>query len=175
MNNLIHENVKDQIESYYLDLLIECIEQRPKIDIHNNYLLQSAYTNQVYDSFISLCRKKLNPFTITSLDFKIYCCLSDKDTHETNLHNHSKEGQITGILYLKIPDSEKHKIEFVYTSNRKSFFYPKNFDFLILPSTLNHMPYPSKDKEKRISLNLNLKCKESIEYIFGFNRDGNNR
>tara|TARA_R100001015_G_C4630358_1_gene191922 strand:- start:1510 stop:2040 length:531 start_codon:yes stop_codon:yes gene_type:complete len=173
--DIVYVNVEKEIKDYYLDLLIECIEQRPKVDVHNNFLLNTDYLHNIYNVFISECRKKLNPFTISSLDFKCYCCLSDVNTYDTNIHNHENDGQITGILYLKVPDPAKNKIELIPEKGFKTYFYPKNFDFLILPSTLNHMPHPSINKQKRISLNLNLRCKESSKEIFDTARYGSNR
>ena len=42
---------------------------------------------------------------------------------------------------------------------------PEDNDMLIFPSFLDHYPETSK-KEPRITLNLELRCKESTEKIF---------
>ena len=52
-------NVKEKVKDFYLDLLIETIEQRPRPELqNNNYFFKSKYTNELYDIFIPLCRSR---------------------------------------------------------------------------------------------------------------------
>lgn len=162
-------NIKNNIENFYLDLLIECIEQRPIPELQdgNNYIFKSKYTNELYDTFISLCKKNLNSFTINSLKFGTWCCLSDKNNNIHQWHNHIKTGTIIGVLYLKIPDLEKNGIDFKLPNNDIYETYnPNPFDLLIFPNYLDHRPHGSKTNKKRISINIELQCKESAENIF---------
>lgn len=162
-------NVKDKVQDYYLDLLIETIEQRPIPEFQNgnNYIFKSKYTNQLYDFFISLCKKHLNPFTINSLNFGTWCCLSDQKNNIDQWHNHKQTGTIVGVLYLKIPNSKENGIDFkLKDSEIYKTINPEPFDFLIFPNYLDHRPHGSKTNKKRISINLELKCKESAEEIF---------
>ena len=163
-------NVKEKVKNFYLDLLIETIEQRPKPERqneYNNYYFKSKYTNELYDILIPLCKKHLNPFTIKSLKFGTWCCLSDKHFKIglDQWHNHKKSGTIIAVLYFKIPDEEKHGIDFRF-NDRVKLHKPKPFDLIIFPNYLDHRPYGSETDEKRISINLELQCKEKAEDIF---------
>ena len=65
------------------------------------------------------------------------------------------------MIYLKTEGKGiffKHKDESLYV-------LPKENDMLIFPAFLDHYPVPSK-KEPRITLNLELRCKEPINKIF---------
>lgn len=162
-------NVKEKVKNFYLDLLIETIEQRPRLELQdgNNYYFKSKYTNELYDIFIPLCKKHLNNFTIKSLNFGTWCCLSDKH-FKINLdqwHNHKKTGTIIGVLYLKIPDEEKNGIDFKF-NNKIITHKPKPFDLIIFPNYLDHRPHGSETDKKRISINIELECKEKAEDIF---------
>ena len=169
MTKILSFNVKEKIKDFYLDLLIESIEQRPRLELQdgNNYLFKSKYTNELYDIFISLCKKHLNSFTIKSLNFKTYCCLSDKN-FQFNInqwHNHEKTGTIIGVLYLKIPNKKENGIDFKL-NNQIVKYEPEPFDLIIFPSYLDHRPHSSKTDKKRISINIELQCKESSQQIF---------
>ena len=162
-------NVEEKVKDFYLDLLAETIEQRPRPELQdgNNYYFKSKYTNELYDIFIPLCKKHLNPFTIKSLKFGTWCCLSDEH-FKINLdqwHNHKKTGTIIGVLYLKIPDQKKNGIDLKFNGKVKTY-KPKPFDLIIFPSYLDHRPYGSETDKKRISINIELQCKERAEDIF---------
>ena len=152
-------NVKEKVKDFYLDLLIETIEQRPRPELqNNNYFFKSKYTNELYDIFIPLCKKYLNPFTIKSLDFKTWCCLDQG-------HNYKKTGTIMGVLYLKIPNEEKNKTTFKF-NNTIQTYEPKPFDLIIFPNYLDYEHHGLETDKKTISINIELQCKESSQQIF---------
>ena len=46
------------------------------------------------------------------------------------------------------------------------YIEPKENELYIFPSNLDHYPLPSTSEELRISCNMNLMCKESINELF---------
>ena len=60
-------------------------------------------------------------------------------------------------------------IEFKYPEKNSIYFEPKDYDFIMFPGDLPHYPYPSLDNKIRISINMEIACKESISEIFNIN------
>jgi hypothetical protein len=56
-----------------------------------------------------------------------------------------------------------------YPEKDSIYFEPKDYDFLLFPGDLPHYPYPSLDNKVRISINMEMACKESIFEIFNIN------
>ena len=65
------------------------------------------------------------------------------------------------MLYL---DTQDKGIDFRYDNN-EVYIKPNNDDMLIFPGSLDHRLHPSVDKE-RISLNLEIRCKENENKLF---------
>ena len=65
----------------------------------------------------------------------------------------------------KIPDEEKNGIDFKF-NNKIMTYKPKPFDLIIFPNYLDHRPHGSETDKKRISINIELQCKEKAEDIF---------
>jgi len=177
--NMIHvKNIKKEINPFYKNLLKECENQRPaflekiKSDPFfesNNFYLKTKYTKPLYHIMLKECRKLLNKFTLKDDNFKCWCYFSDKYFNyykkpSTLWHNHKTSSTINGVVYLKINKNNKG-IDFNIKEKRVNF-KPKQFDLFIFPNYLEHCPYPSKNEESRITLNLELRCDENPESIF---------
>ena len=171
---MIHiKNIKKEIGPFYKDIVKECEDQRPaflekiKSDPFfesNNFYLKTKYTKPLYHIMLKECRKLLNKFTVKDDDFKCWCFFSDKYFNNTYWHDHIKGSTISGVVYLKINKNNKG-IDF-NIKNETVNFKPKQFDLFIFPNYLEHCPYPSRNKDSRITLNLELRCDESAESIF---------
>ena len=72
-------------------------------------------------------------------------------------------GLISNITLKPAPSN--HGIKFKM-DEESWYIEPQNFDLLIFPGFLNHLPVTSRT-QKRISLNLELKCNEADKEIFG--------
>ena len=46
------------------------------------------------------------------------------------------------------------------------YFEPKPFDLIVFPNYLDHKPRTAKEKRQKISLNLELLCKEEAKNLF---------
>ena len=157
-------NLKKDLIKLKEEIIKECLISEPKNKINCNYELNTKYKNKLYNLFLNKCRKILNKFTLSDNNFKCWCYLSNKFFKKTMWHNHLNTCTINGVIYLKLCKNEKG-IDFKY--NKKIInIIPKELDLLIFPNYLNHLPYPSKTKDTRISINLELRCKEPVEKIF---------
>lgn len=162
---MIHvTNIKKKIKPFYENLINECIRQRPKsIENGNNYFLDTKYKNELYNIVLNESKNRLKEFSLKDNEYKCWCYFSDKKYNKTGWHNHINTATINAVIYLKIPKDNKG-IDFIINNKVKNF-KPKNFDLYIFPNYLEHYPYSSK-KESRITLNLEIRCNESAEYIF---------
>jgi len=80
-------------------------------------------------------------------------------------HNHIKTSTINSVYYVNVPDCPGGELDFELNGKFYSF-KPKQFDLIIMPNYLNHAPRQPLTDEYRISINLELFCKESAEEIF---------
>ena len=80
-------------------------------------------------------------------------------------HNHLNTSTINGVYYLNIPENDYVTIDFGLNGN----IYTRkvnNYDLIIFPNYLNHKPNRCYKDGYRISINMEITCKESAEYIF---------
>jgi len=162
--NFIYKySIKEQIKEIKKNLIKECLDQRTNIDIKKgkDFPVYSKYTNYLYNIFYNLSCNVLNKFTLKDVDFKLCCYLTDKTFNETSWHNHITTSSITAVIYLKT----ENKGIFFKHNNQQVHLIPEEGDLLIFPSFLDHCPEPSKEKP-RITLNLELRCKENAIDIF---------
>jgi hypothetical protein len=156
-------NVRDALKNIKEPLIEECLNQRINLNKKNsyNFVLYSKYTNYLYNIFYNISKANLNTFSLKDVDFKIWAYVTDKEFSKSKLHNHNLTASINCALYLK---TQNKGITFQY-KDQKKYLLPKDNDILIFPSFLDHLPEPSKNKP-RITLNLELRCNESVESIF---------
>ena len=159
-------SLKEQLQLIESELTKELINQRPaKMPFGEyNFQVKSKYNQYLYKLFLEASTKLLNKFTLKDENFKTWCSISDNQFDITCWHNHSNTSTINGVIYLKITKEEKG-INFLIDNEVKNFI-PRQFDLVIFPNYLNHCPLVSKTEEKRISLNLELRCKEKVTDIF---------
>lgn len=159
-------SLKEQLQPIESELTKEFINQRPAKMLFGeyNFNVKSKYNPYLYKLFLESSTKLLNKFTLKDENFKTWCSISDNQFDITCWHNHLTTSTINGVIYLKITKEEKG-INFLI-DNKVQNFIPKQFDLVIFPNYLNHCPLVSKTEEKRISLNLELRCKEKVTDIF---------
>ena len=145
-----------------------------------NYQVESEHTTFLMNLFEKQARRFLNDFNIKWNTNQIWCYYSDNNfTKGDTWHNHINTSTIVGVLYLKT--APKCGLEYCNSSNipradcldkdydRENkiikYMEVKDYDLLIFPNFLDHRPIPHPT-ETRISLNMELTCKESAEQIF---------
>ncbi len=154
-------SISDDIKFFKDDLIKECIDQRKQEESGCNFKLQTKHLEKLYDIFIDCNKKILKPHTIKHDVLKVWCYITDENYNTTGWHNHTKTATINAVIYLQT----KNKGIFFRHKKEHLFVQPSDGDMLIFPAYLEHKPEPSFT-DKRISLNLELCCNESEEYIF---------
>ena len=162
--HLFSFNFEKEVKPIYPELYQEAVEQRTFLEEANSFPLKaSTHGDFLYKLFISSCRKFLKTFSLIPQNYKVWCHVSDKTFSRTSWHNHIPTSTINGVLYLKtVP---KAGIEFEL-GNASFYYEPASCECIVFPNYLDHCPHTSKTEEKKISLNLELRCKESAKMIF---------
>lgn len=161
---IIKHNISEQIKEIKEPLMKQCLEQRHTLDTAktgNTFVVESKYTNFLYNIFYQISNMNLNKFNIRDLNFKLWCYLTDEKFHDQAWHNHVNTTTINSVLYLKT----QNKGIFFRHQDEEIHIIPEEGDMLIFPSFLYHLPEVSKTKP-RITLNLELRCTEPAERIF---------
>ena len=70
--------------------------------------------------------------------------------------------KINSVLYLETVEGKGIEFE---NNGEHLYIEPKDYDLLIFPDFLNHLPRISEDK-RRISFNMELRCNENSQDIF---------
>jgi|TARA_R110000803_G_scaffold198969_1_gene262862 hypothetical protein len=159
-------NIEDALKNIKKPLMKECLNQKTNLNEKTSYNFEvcSKYTNYLYDIFYNISKVNLNTFSLKDVNFKMWAYVTDKDYSKSQWHNHKSTSSINCVLYLK---TQNKGITFQY-QNQKKHLLPKDNVMLIFPSFLDHLPDVSKNKP-RITLNLELRCNESVESIFKLN------
>jgi len=163
----VHQfNLKKELKDIKEEIVKDILEDKKKREKSGyNFQVFTKYNDYLYDLFIKKSRKLLNPFTIKDPQLKVWCYFTGLGNHlnEDIWHNHIRTSNINSVIYLETV--KNHGIKFKI-GEESWYVEPQNFDLLIFPGFLNHLPITSKTQQ-RISLNLELKCNEADKDIFG--------
>ena len=169
----IKDNLKNYLKPIEKELLIDVERYKHLRDI--NFSVETKHKDFIYNTFINICRERLNNFTLIDTDFKLWCFYTEKSwvdggrvieekSTKIPFHNHLHTTTINSVLYLKSPKGCGLDIEY---ENKTEFLKMKDYDIIIFPNWLNHRPVISNTKS-RISFNLELRCKEDVNDIFRY-------
>ena len=179
MNNLIHSmNVEKEVSHLTESIINDALKTRYQQAY--NFEVITNHKDYLYNLLIEKSKNVLNNFTIADKNFRVWCYFTDDTYYKGDTwHNHISTSTINGVLYLQTVRGCGIEICTDYNVNDKfniadkdynrrniKYMRPNNFDLLIFPNFLDHRPIPSKSKNKRITLNMELRCKEPSYTIF---------
>ena len=155
-------NLKDKIEDNASKIIEEALEQRTLENSLNpyNFSIKSQFQSLLYQQLFLACNKifKNQPKIIDS-NYKMWCHISDKTFNKTCWHNHITTSTINAVIYIQTVAGAG--VDF-----KGFYFEPKPFDLIVFPNYLDHKPRTAKEKRQKISLNLELLCKEEAKNLF---------
>lgn len=131
----------------------------------------SGYLKKLYGGFLSSCFKIFGHFDVAKESKSTcwaYC--SNKNDFNSYWHDHNRV-TINSVYYINIPDNSGGPLFFRTTKDNNEYeifsYYPKNYDLVIFPNYLEHKPIPPSSSEYRISINMEIICKNiSSQDIF---------
>ena len=161
-------NLKKELKNKKSEIVKDILKSRDKAGDYKargyNFEIFTRYNDYLYDLFIKKSRELLNSFTIKDSPLRVWCYFTGlKDPKKDRWHNHSRTSNINSVIYLQTVKDYGIKFK---TDTESWYVEPKDFALLIFPGFLNHLPVTSSP-QRRISLNLELKCNEQDKDIFG--------
>ena len=178
MNKIYDEFPVFLIENfYYIDSkrkknLIETILKNKELfydkNKSNNFLIKiddENFFEELYKKFYELCEKNFLFTPNIKSSNNCWSYVSDNTNFNEVWHNHLNTSTINGVYYLNIPENDNVTIDFELNGN----IYTRkvnNYDLIVFPNYLNHRPNRCYEDGYRISINMEIICNESSEYIF---------
>jgi len=123
------------------------------------------YFKNLYLKYYNYCFKKFK-FTVDPARNKTTCWtyVSNKDEFSEYWHNHIRTSTINGVYYFNIPKNNT-SIDFELDGKILTY-HPKQNELIIFPNYLNHKPNRCYDDGHRISINMEIICKETSQELF---------
>lgn len=128
------------------------------------------FFKNLYEEFIFLSEKIFGNLTyLESNTSKCHCYVTNNNGYGSNYyHDHIDTSTLNGVYYLNIPQTtliNSGSITFNHRG-RTVTYKPHNYDLLIFPNYLEHKVNFSNHHEDRISVNMEILCKENPDKLF---------
>jgi hypothetical protein len=165
--NFIKPSKKER-EIILEDIISKKVRTNNNEDGTHNWPVEKDYNNflkKLYYKTLSTAKKNLNPFYDLEWNKKSHTYCTNINDNNLVWHNHLMTATINAVFYLQVPKSSGGQLDFKYQDKYIGFF-PKENDLLIFPNFLNHAPKKSESEDYRVSINQEIRCVESSEYIF---------
>ena len=167
---ILQENFEQDFSNQNVEMVNFVISNRviPESKWQYSFTLpQNEYFDSLYNVFLKTVKSIFKKFTITERR-PAAAYVSDELYHRGDWHDHLDSSTINAVFYLQTNKNEKG-ILFKDDYMNEFKIIPKKYDMLIFPNYAVHYPIPFTHKEKRISINMELKCKETAREIFDIN------
>lgn len=123
--------------------------------------------NDLYDKFYRVAQQLFN-FTVSKKSKRIcWACITNKEYYNFVPHNHIKSSTINAVYYLNIPRINKKlsgPVKFK-VDNKWIYYQPDNNELILFPNYLIHDATKHNSKEWRVSINMEILCREDKDYI----------
>jgi len=166
------EQVEDNLKIALIAVVLENKVRNNANKSGGSFLIDEDYKNffkNLYSKFFEFSKNLFEDFTTSDNSETCWSYASNKFDHGAGvLHNHINTSTINSVYYLNVPQSttiSEGSISFVLDGQQFSY-RPKNGDLLIFPNYLDHKINFLNDEEYRVSINMEIKCKESPEELF---------
>ena len=156
-------------------LILECKKRNQPPWRKGSFLVDIDYDNflkSLYNDFLIASKQMFGDFEKINPVNRIWSYCSNKYDHVPipgQIHNHLETSTINSVFYLEVPDSvnEERGSLSLFLNDKEIIFTPKNGDMIIFPNYLNHrINNYDTDENWRVSINMEIKCKESAEELF---------
>ena len=123
--------------------------------------------NGLYDKFYKVAQQLFN-FKVSEKSKRIcWACITNNKYYDFVPHNHIKSSTINAVYYLNIPKVNKKlsgPVKFK-VDNKWVYYQPENNELIFFPNYLIHDATKHDSKEWRVSINMEILCKEDKDYI----------
>jgi hypothetical protein len=166
------EQVQDSLRIALISVVLENKFRNHQGKSGGSFLIDEDYRGffkYLYNKFFEVSKTIFGDFTTSDNNESCWSYASNKFDHGAGiLHNHLNTSTINSVYYLNVPriaSIDQGSISFSLNGN-KFTYKPENGDLLIFPNYLDHQINFLDDEEYRVSINMEIKCKETSEELF---------
>jgi hypothetical protein len=167
MNEVILYNLKDTFHKQQKNMIQHALKYKHRIDTRLGYNYEVDLNkdfNTLYEHFLNKCKESFKKVTFIKVKPKCWACLLDKNNRENVWHHHITSSTINSVFYLKLAKTENG---IAFNENDNDKIIPDEFDLLLMKNSLIHKPLlPTNKNDLRITINMEVFCKESADEIF---------
>jgi hypothetical protein len=145
------------------------------INLHErcNYLKGNSFPiidsigsfDKLYSEFFDIATQELGPLELDSSSIRTcWGYVTNKNFYKSGIHHHKRTSTINAVYYLAVPQTNTEiegSLSF-YNDSRKEIYSikPKPGDLVMFPNYLLHQPHQSFTDDYRISVNMEIICKD---------------
>ncbi len=137
------------------------------LDYIDNPIIKN-FSQQLYDIFFMCSEQVFGKLDLsTDNSCASWANLSNCNYYLANIHNHEKTATINGVFYFNMPQNCGGELDFY--NNKKEIIHsilPKHNQLVIFPGLLHHKNRFCNSENFRISINVEILCKNSIKILY---------
>ena len=121
--------------------------------------------DRLYQEFFNIASEELGPLELDPKSIRTcWGYVTNKDFYKGGIHHHLRSSTINAVYYLSVPETKTGRegsISFYNDAHKEIYnIKPKAGDLVMFPNYLLHQPHQSFSEEYRISVNMEIICKE---------------
>tara|TARA_Y100000004_G_scaffold42161_1_gene46068 strand:- start:3107 stop:3640 length:534 start_codon:yes stop_codon:yes gene_type:complete len=167
MHEVILHNLKDKFHKRQKSMIRHALKYKHRIDTRLGYNYEVDLNKDysaLYEYFLEKCKESFKKITFTKVKPRCWACLLDKDNRVNVWHHHITSSTINSVFYLKLAKTENG---IAFNEKDSDKIIPDEFDLLLMKNSLMHKPLlPDNKNDLRITVNMEVFCKESADEIF---------
>ena len=152
------------ISKHKEDLLNEILDQM-KNDGRQVKLKSNKVLSKIYQNFLDYSQNRFGKLDIIK-EPEMWALCTNKDNWKSVVHNHIETSTINAVYYLNIPQlNYKNVGDIKLLYNNKWYNYtPSENELIIFPNYLTHDTEFNKTDDFRVSINMEIKCNNEINW-----------
>lgn len=159
-------SIKDffNISKHKSNLLNEILSQMNdggrQVKLKSNKIL-----SKIYQNFLEYSQNRFGKLDIIQ-EPEMWALCTNKDNWKSVIHNHIETSTINAVYYLNIPQIDYKNVgDIKLLHNDKWYNYmPSENELLIFPNYLTHDTEYNKTDDFRVSINMEIKCNNDIDW-----------
>lgn len=121
--------------------------------------------DELYSEFFDTASGELGPLELDPKNIRTcWGYVTNKDFYKGGIHHHLRSSTINAVYYLSVPETEVKRegsISFYNDSHKEIYnIKPKAGELVMFPNYLHHQPHQSLTDDYRISVNMEIICKD---------------
>ena len=159
-------SIKDffNISKHKSNLLNEILSQMNnggrQVKLKSNKIL-----SKIYQNFLEYSQNRFGKLDIIQ-EPEMWALCTNKDNWKSIIHNHIETSTINAVYYLNIPQIDYKNVGDIKLLHNDIWYNytPSENELLIFPNYLTHDTEYNKTEDFRVSINMEIKCNNDIDW-----------